>query len=189
MPSSVAGGALGKVANKAGSKIGKITRLKICQRCAPKLAAASSSSGSSSGSGKSADADLSSGQVASAGGTGGIVKGKTPWPAKGKVVVRYAPGASPPVRGIGLAHAAVDPGDRKLAASIEAPAETRPRGVIPVTLKVDGAGGGVAELHAQEALPLARGEAAVDDARVPHHGSGRPLRDNLEVGQPYRGRR
>ena len=69
-------------------------------------AAASSSSGSSSGSGKSADADLSSGQVASAGGTGGIVKGKTPWPAKGKVVVRYAPGASPPVRGIGLSLAA-----------------------------------------------------------------------------------
>ncbi|WP_017998686.1 alpha-2-macroglobulin family protein [Paracoccus sp. N5] len=46
-----------------------------------------------------------------------------------------------PVRALGLAHAAVDPGARKLAASIEAPAETRPRGVIPVTLKVDGAAG------------------------------------------------
>ncbi len=51
------------------------------------------------------------------------------------------PGDRLPVRALGLAHAAVDPGDRKLAASIEAPAETRPRGVIPVTLKVDGAGG------------------------------------------------
>ncbi|WP_323716211.1 alpha-2-macroglobulin family protein [Paracoccus aminovorans] len=46
-----------------------------------------------------------------------------------------------PVRALGLAHAAVDPGDRKLTASIEAPAETRPRGTIPVTLKVDGAAG------------------------------------------------
>ena len=54
----------------------------------------------------SADSNLSSGEVASAGGTGGIAKGKTPWPAKGKVVVRYAPNASPPVRGIGLSLAA-----------------------------------------------------------------------------------
>lgn len=61
------------------------------------------------GSGKSAaaDAELSSGAVAGAGGaggsgTGGIAKGKTPWPAKGRVVVRYAPDASPPVRGIGM---------------------------------------------------------------------------------------
>lgn len=46
-----------------------------------------------------------------------------------------------PVRALGLAHAAVDPGDRKLAAAITAPAETRPRGVIPVTLKVEGAAG------------------------------------------------
>lgn len=46
-----------------------------------------------------------------------------------------------PVRALGLAHAAVDPGDRKLAATIDAPAEARPRGVIPVTLKVDGAAG------------------------------------------------
>ncbi|RCW82913.1 alpha-2-macroglobulin family protein [Paracoccus lutimaris] len=51
------------------------------------------------------------------------------------------PGDRQPVRAMGLAHAAVDPGDRKLAASIEAPQETRPRGVIPVALKVDGAGG------------------------------------------------
>lgn len=61
---------------------------------------------SAAGSGKSADTGLSSGEVASAGGTGGIAKGKTPWPAKGKVVVRYAPNASPPVRGIGMALAA-----------------------------------------------------------------------------------
>ncbi|SMG36324.1 alpha-2-macroglobulin family protein [Paracoccus sp. J56] len=51
------------------------------------------------------------------------------------------PGDRQPVRALGLAHAAVDPGDRQLAASFEAPAETRPRGVIPVTLKVDGAAG------------------------------------------------
>ena len=61
-------------------------------------AATSADSGSSSG--------QNSGEAASAGGTGGIVKGKTPWPAKGKVVVRYAPNASPPVRGIGLSLAA-----------------------------------------------------------------------------------
>ncbi len=36
-------------------------------------------------------------------GTGSIAKGKTPWPARGKVVVHYAPDASPPVHGIGLA--------------------------------------------------------------------------------------
>ena len=54
-----------------------------------------------------ADSGLSSGAVAGSGtGTGGIVKGKTPWPAKGRVVVRYAPGASPPVRGIGMSMAA-----------------------------------------------------------------------------------
>ncbi len=46
-----------------------------------------------------------------------------------------------PARALGLAHATVDPGDRKLSASIEAPAETRPRGLIPVTLKTDGAAG------------------------------------------------
>src|SRR5690606_17202481 len=51
------------------------------------------------------------------------------------------PGDRQPVRALGLAHAAVDPGDRKLAASIEAPAETRPRGTVPVTLKVEGAAG------------------------------------------------
>ncbi|MFT4014791.1 MAG: alpha-2-macroglobulin family protein [Paracoccus sp. (in: a-proteobacteria)] len=46
-----------------------------------------------------------------------------------------------PVRALGLAHAAVDPGDRRLSASIQAPAETRPRGTIPVTLKIQGAAG------------------------------------------------
>ena len=56
-----------------------------------------------SATGKNADADSGAGARAGSGsGTGGIAKGKTPWPAKGKVVVRYAPGASPPVRGIGL---------------------------------------------------------------------------------------
>lgn len=47
-----------------------------------------------------------------------------------------------PVRGIGLVHAAVDPGDRKLSASLTAPSETRPRGTIPVTLKIEGAAPG-----------------------------------------------
>lgn len=51
------------------------------------------------------------------------------------------PGDRQPVRALGLAHAAVDPGDRKLTASITAPAETRPRGTVPVTLKVEGAAG------------------------------------------------
>ncbi len=59
--------------------------------------------------------------------------------------IRPLEGASPddraPARALGLAHAAVDPGDRKLAAAIEAPQEARPRGVIPVTLRVEGAGG------------------------------------------------
>ena len=53
--------------------------------------------------GSDKDTQSSSGKGAGSGsGTGGIAKGKTPWPANGKVVVRYAPGASPPVRGIGL---------------------------------------------------------------------------------------
>ena len=50
--------------------------------------------------------------------------------------------ARTPVRALGLAHAAVDPGDRKLTASIEAPAEVRPRGMVPVKLKVEGAAAG-----------------------------------------------
>ncbi len=56
------------------------------------------------------------------------------------------PGDRRPVRALGLAHAAVDPGDRLLSAAIEAPQETRPRGMIPVTLRVEGAGG--ATVHA-----------------------------------------
>ena len=52
-----------------------------------------------------------------------------------------APGHRTPVRALGLAHAAVDPGTRKLEATIQAPAEARPRGVIPVTLNVGGAAG------------------------------------------------
>lgn len=59
--------------------------------------------------------------------------------------IRPLDGATPdsraPIRALGLAHAAVDPGARKLAARIEAPAETRPRGTIPVTLRLDGAAG------------------------------------------------
>ncbi|MGA0613289.1 MG2 domain-containing protein [Paracoccus sp. KR1-242] len=57
-----------------------------------------------------------------------------------------AAGNRTPVRALGLAHAAVDPGEQRLAASLEAPKETRPRGTIPVTLRVEGAPG--ATVHA-----------------------------------------
>ncbi len=43
-----------------------------------------------------------------------------------------------PVRALGIAHAAVDPGQRKLQASLTVPAETNPRRAVPVTLKVEG---------------------------------------------------
>ncbi len=44
-----------------------------------------------------------------------------------------------PVRGLGLAPAAVDPGAKLLTARFEAPAETDPRQEVPVTLRVTGA--------------------------------------------------
>lgn len=43
-----------------------------------------------------------------------------------------------PVRALGLAHATVDPGRRRLSAQIEAAAEVDPRGPLPVAVKVDG---------------------------------------------------
>ena len=43
-----------------------------------------------------------------------------------------------PARAMGLAHAAIAPGDRKLAATLETPAEAAPRGPLEVALKVDG---------------------------------------------------
>ncbi|WBU54585.1 alpha-2-macroglobulin family protein [Paracoccus sp. SCSIO 75233] len=46
-----------------------------------------------------------------------------------------------PMRGIGLAPAAVDPADKLLNVSLSAPAEADPRGAAEVTLTVDGAGG------------------------------------------------
>ncbi|WP_338418343.1 alpha-2-macroglobulin family protein [Paracoccus tegillarcae] len=52
-----------------------------------------------------------------------------------------ADGGHAPVRALGLAHAAIEPGDRALTAAIDAPAEADPRGVLPVTLRVDGAAG------------------------------------------------
>ena len=52
-----------------------------------------------------------------------------------------AAGNRVPVRALGLAHAAIDPGERKLSASIEAPEQTTPRGTIPVVLRVGGAAG------------------------------------------------
>ena len=43
-----------------------------------------------------------------------------------------------PARALGLAHAAVDPGTRALAARFAVPAKSAPRAPLPVTLKVDG---------------------------------------------------
>ncbi len=43
-----------------------------------------------------------------------------------------------PARALGLAHAAVDPGEKRLAASFEVAAESDPRAPLPVALKVDG---------------------------------------------------
>ncbi|MDH3264642.1 MAG: MG2 domain-containing protein, partial [Paracoccaceae bacterium] len=43
-----------------------------------------------------------------------------------------------PARALGLAHASVDPGDRRLEAAFQAPAEAAPRGPLEVALKVDG---------------------------------------------------
>ncbi|SIS52966.1 hypothetical protein SAMN05421759_101233 [Roseivivax lentus] len=47
-----------------------------------------------------------------------------------------------PTRALGLAHAAVAPGDRQLDVGIEAPAEARPRGPLDITISVPGAGAG-----------------------------------------------
>ncbi|WP_112875324.1 alpha-2-macroglobulin family protein [Paracoccus endophyticus] len=52
-----------------------------------------------------------------------------------------------PVRGLGIAHAAVDPAARRLAAALTVPAEVGPRGSAPVTLAVSGAAPG-ATVHA-----------------------------------------
>jgi hypothetical protein len=43
-----------------------------------------------------------------------------------------------PARALGLAHAAVDPGAKRLAAAFEAPAEAAPRGPLEVALRVEG---------------------------------------------------
>lgn len=47
-----------------------------------------------------------------------------------------------PIRALGLAHAGIEPGDRALAAIIEAPTEADPRGMLPVTLRIEGAAPG-----------------------------------------------
>lgn len=47
-----------------------------------------------------------------------------------------------PARAMGLAHAAIDPGDRALRAVIETAAETAPRGPMAVAVKVDGVAAG-----------------------------------------------
>lgn len=52
------------------------------------------------------------------------------------------PGDRMPVRALGLAHAAVDPGARALQASLDLPDEINPRGMVPVTLNVAGAAPG-----------------------------------------------
>ncbi len=43
-----------------------------------------------------------------------------------------------PARALGLAHAAVEPGDKRLRAAFEVPAEAAPRAALPVALKVEG---------------------------------------------------
>ncbi len=43
-----------------------------------------------------------------------------------------------PSRALGLAHAAIDPGDRRLTAAFEVPAEAEPRAPLPVALRVEG---------------------------------------------------
>ncbi|MFV0302449.1 MAG: alpha-2-macroglobulin family protein, partial [Paracoccus sp. (in: a-proteobacteria)] len=53
-----------------------------------------------------------------------------------------AAGGHAPVRALGLAHAAIEPGDRALATTIEAPAEADPRGLLPVVIRVEGAAPG-----------------------------------------------
>ncbi|WP_312524659.1 alpha-2-macroglobulin family protein [Paracoccus sp. (in: a-proteobacteria)] len=52
------------------------------------------------------------------------------------------PGDRMPVRALGLAHAAVDPGARKLQASLIVPAEITPRQEVQIALKVEGAAAG-----------------------------------------------
>ncbi len=47
-----------------------------------------------------------------------------------------------PTRALGLAHASVDPGDRRLVARFEGPDEVAPRGPLDVALKVEGAAPG-----------------------------------------------
>ncbi len=47
-----------------------------------------------------------------------------------------------PVRALGLAHAAIDPGARKLSVSIDTTPEAAPRGPIEVAVKVDGVASG-----------------------------------------------
>lgn len=57
-------------------------------------------------------------------------------------VAGIAPGDRTPVRALGLAYAAVDPGARKLAATLSVPAQARPRGDLAVDLAVTGAAPG-----------------------------------------------
>ena len=47
-----------------------------------------------------------------------------------------------PARALGLSYAQIDPGDKKLSVSIDAPDQTRPRGPLAATVKVDGLGEG-----------------------------------------------
>lgn len=51
-------------------------------------------------------------------------------------------GAQTPARALGLAHAAIDPGDRVLDVTLEAPAETMPRGPLEVALRIGNAAPG-----------------------------------------------
>jgi len=59
-----------------------------------------------------------------------------------------------PVRALGIAHAAVDPGDRALRAAFEVPAEADPRGPLPVALTVEGIAEGEAAFATIAAVDL-----------------------------------
>ncbi|MFD1882564.1 alpha-2-macroglobulin family protein [Paracoccus pacificus] len=50
----------------------------------------------------------------------------------------FKPGEREPIRALGLVHAGVDPGARKLNATLTAPEQALPRADLPVTLAVDG---------------------------------------------------
>ncbi|MBD3764938.1 MAG: alpha-2-macroglobulin family protein [Rhodobacterales bacterium] len=59
-----------------------------------------------------------------------------------------------PARALGLAHAAVDPGARRLGVAVQAPAAADPRGPLPVAVRVDGVAPGDTALVTLAAVDL-----------------------------------